>query len=846
MGHLFGSGPRINGADYPSYQVNYSTALVGLPVPIVWGQARVPANVIWYGGFFRTKGSGKGSSGGGKGGVLSSGKYSQSYNYYASAAFAFCEGMVDNIVTLFYNSNAYSPWWSYVSEPNIDTGVSTQGNLINGTEFDGANNQNPWGYLEATLPAQALAYRGTVYLAYENMALGSSPTLPNISAEIRSYYSYAIPALGPDGHPIDVILDFLTNPNYGVPGFQGGWFADLTNARNYCTALGLVVSPTLTSQTTGTQFLQDLATAINCEFVWSSGLLHLVPYADQSEAGNGATFTLDTTPVYDLTIDDFLPAQGGASAASPVEITRKNRALIPNHIVFEYLDRSQYYNPYTVDAWDEASIAQWRQRDADKKSMHVFCIASAAQQSASLYLARQQIATTYKFTLGPQFILLDPMDIVTLTVAELGMGRVPVRITEIQENDDYTLTFTADEYLGSVSAPLYGTQASLAPLPNYNFAAPQPNPPVIFEPPYQLAKALQVWVAVSAQDLSRYGGCNVWASTDNATYHLFGQIGGNITMGTLAQALPAVAPSPSTMAVIDTVNVLNVDLTQSSGELTSVTAQAMNNGDSACWVDGEIIAFEAAELTAASKYSLTPLARGLYDSGIAAHPAGSQFVELSSLIAKLDYTTDKIGQTVYFKVQPYNIFEGGTLDLASLPEVVYKITGSPLTAAVASPENLRSNFQGGFEQLTWDEIEDFRAGIRYKIYVGASKQTAQQCGDQAHPPFIIPGPGTYYVAAYVNPEVGVVVTSQLSDAITIAGNMIVANNLDQWDQQAESWPGTMINFVKQGTFPNEFLNLRNCTAVDFGAASDPVATQGDFDLTTNDLITPLDLGAVLV
>jgi hypothetical protein len=843
MASILSGGSRVNNNTWPSFQVAYSTALAGLPVPIVWGQARITANCTWYGGFYYTQGSGKGSGGGGKGGALSSGKYSNQYNYYASAIFSFCEGPIVNFVTLYYNSNAYSPWYNWYSEPDIDTGQSTAGNITTGTPFYGNYGQDPWGYLEASYPAQALSYRGNAFLAYENMSLGSSSSLPNISCEILAPINSGVPALGPDANPFDVVIDFLTNANYGIPGFSSAWLGDWTQANLYARALGLMVSPALTSQTTGTQFLQDLAMAINCEFFLSNGQLQCVPYADQSESGNGVVYSQNTTPIYDLTTDDFLPNQGGSSsgADTPITITRKNRALIPNHVTFEYLDRGQYYNPYTVDAWDEASIAQWRQRDDDKQTMHMFCLQSAAQQSASLYLARKQIATTFQFTVGPQFVLLDPMDVVTLTEPQTGMYNVPVRITEIKENDDYTLTITADEYLGSVSAPLYGSQPPLAGVPNYNAPAPAPNSPVIFEPPYQEANGLEVWVAVSAQDAANYGGCNVWASTDNASYSLLGNISGNATMGTLTAALPAVAAALSG-TTIDNTNTLAVDLTESDGGLTSVTATAMQSGNTACYVDGEIIAFQTATLTAANKYNLAPLARGLYDSTIGAHAAGSNFVALGSNdnVAKYDYTTDKIGTAVYFKFQSYNIYEGGLLDLAALPVTTYTITGSPLAAAIAAPTNLRTVFASGFLQLWWDEITDFRSGILYKVFKGPQFASAMQVGPaQAHPPFTIMGPDTYWVVACVQPAVGIYVQSA-PVSLAIGGNMLVTNVLQESNEQANNWPGSLENGAIVGSSPNEIIAVGG--AVDYGLASVAVDVATDWGLASAAATETYDLG----
>jgi len=55
------------------------------------------------------------------------------------------------------------------------------------------------------------------------------------------------------------------------------------------------------------------------------------------------------------------------------------------------------------------------------------------------------IRNTCKFKLGWRYALLEPMDIVLLTDATLGLAGKAVRITAIEEDDNGELTITADE-----------------------------------------------------------------------------------------------------------------------------------------------------------------------------------------------------------------------------------------------------------------------------------------------------------------------------------------------------------------------------------------------------------------
>ena len=58
---------------------------------------------------------------------------------------------------------------------------------------------------------------------------------------------------------------------------------------------------------------------------------------------------------------------------------------------------------------------------------------------------RAYIRNSYKFKLGWRYALLEPMDIVLLTDAALGLAGKAVRITAIEEDDNGELTITADE-----------------------------------------------------------------------------------------------------------------------------------------------------------------------------------------------------------------------------------------------------------------------------------------------------------------------------------------------------------------------------------------------------------------
>ena len=282
----------------------------------------------------------------------------------------------------------------------------------------------------------------------------------------------------PDANPADVIIDFLTNIYYGIPYFDPTRLGDLSTFRTYCVAAGLWVSPIVASQTAGTQLLQDLMTACNSEFVLSGSTLTVVPYGDKDITANGVTYTAPSSPIYSITDADYLnnEATNAASVSSsgspdPVVCTRLDPSTQINDIQVEYLDRGNAYNPVIAEAQDDGLIQSFGLKSSGSKQLHILCDRKAALMSAHLQLGRQQVRNIYAFTLDRKFILLDPMDIIALNDVGLGLVDKWVRIREITENSDRSLSIIAEECLiGTGSAPQYGHAAGSGYAPNFNVA----------------------------------------------------------------------------------------------------------------------------------------------------------------------------------------------------------------------------------------------------------------------------------------------------------------------------------------------------------------------------------------
>lgn len=800
----------------PASTLRVSTALQGVPISILLGgQIRMAGNLIDWLNLTSTTSSSSNSSGGGGGKGGSSGSSSSSagsssgtVNYAVSFVIALCEGPIDGFTNAWVNGS-----------PGYPSNYEYEG-------FSGNYTQGPWSYLTAVDPDHALNYRGVAYNALDNMSIGSSPTLPQVTVEVRSNNNFFIPGQ-PDGDPTVAFTDFLTNQYYGV-GFPIARIGSLSGTSSswqaYCLSMGFGVSPVVAGPVVASSFLSDLVSATNSAACWQNGLLSVVPYGDQAmtqgtiqtsvedytvpggegtgglgvitvsfsgqfyrdlgvvytsgpyggssfsqvdfpptdigqyaryggvyyfydgdlppydtgDAGSQIQITYEyattgsyvppTQNLYDFTIDDFLPNQGtigtGLSAHnSPLVVVRIPRDQMLNDIKVEYMDRNNAYNPVDIEFKDSASITAFgRLRPSDVKQFHFFCTAAAATASAAQQLVRAQIARHFQFTVGNHFILiLELMAVCTVTLAQMGLDRQPVRIIEIQENQDSTLTITAEEFPGTASAPLYGTQASGGSLLNYNVLVGQLNPPVIFEPTDELGGGLYVWAAVSwASDDTNIGGCQVWASyVADGTYQQIGTITTSARVGNLTTDFPPVTVNPVGQT-IDETNTLAVDLIESNGALDPATVADAVALNTACYVGGEVVAYADATLTGSNEYDLTYLVRGAYgtEDEIVDHPAGTTFARLDASIFKFAYDQSRIGSTVYLKFLAFNLWGGGLQTLADVGASAYVITGLALTSPLPNVENLTASYSNGFTQISWDPVTDFRTGIRYKIYQG--------------------------------------------------------------------------------------------------------------------------------
>lgn len=655
MGFLFAKKQTITNTENKIGALRVQSSSQGVPIPIVFGKTRIAANLLDYRDFTAIPHTETQTSGGkGGGGVTTE---STTYTYTVAAIFGLMEG------PSFAGTSFLGTCWS-----NKDV---TNATALGLSQFDGSYSQAPWAYMVSNHAADARNYRGQAYAAAAAFDLGSSDGLPNLTFEV-------IGLLGSTDVNLAAILEsVLTSDKFGA-GWPAAQLGSLTDFSNYCAAAGFAASPAYTAQRPAAEMVEELCRMGNSAPVWSEGLLKVKTYADQTVG----SYVPDLTVQYALTNSDFIAPAG----EPPVKITRKRQADAFNVVQVECLDRANQYNNYVAEAKDQASIETYGLRPMEPIEAHAICDANVGRSVAQTILQRElYVRNVYEFTVGWRYGRLEPMDIVSITDSipgGTGLANTPVRIRNIEENENGELAMTAEDVNIGVSTPgVYQTQPTQGSTPQAGADPGDTYAPVIFQPPLALTGGVpQVWIG--AQGGVEWGGCEIWISTDGgSSYGRAGQITNPARFGLLTANFP-VGLDP------DTVNTLAVNLTVSRGDLVDTTTANADAKETLSYVQtanstvGELISFSNVVLTSPYNYNLdTYIRRGQGGSTIAAHVIGQNFMRLDEAVAHLSIPTSLYGVTLNVKLLSYNTVGGSLQALADVTPTTFTPTAQVQTGA---------------------------------------------------------------------------------------------------------------------------------------------------------------------
>lgn len=683
--------------------------------PVTWarGMSRLYPVLIDYTDFKATKHKQK--TGKGMGGSVNT------YTYSATVVLELCEGEI----------------------VGVGKGWKDKGEVADYSEFGftlatGMTPQAAWGYMSTAHPDHALGYPGTALLMKAHLELGDTASMGFYSFETQAGLYGTGPGGSPDADPALLVLDFLTDVQSGAQ-FPSAFIDEDqllstvdaaspgdSSYQTYCAAMGFGLSPALDQQEAAGDVLERWAMLTNSAAVSTGYSFKLVPYADEAVTGNGVTFLPDTAVRFDLTDSDFPGSKGAV-----VEETVGDPADVKNVQKLEIRDRGNAYTPVPVPWQDQVSIETLGRREGEVIQGHEICEPAMAGQVVALIGQRVvNIRNSYRFPLGPLKAVLEPMDVVTLTCVELGLVELPVRILTIEEDEDDNLSIEAEEFPGAVGHTITTAGAGGTPEVVNSLNPPGPvNPPIILEPPSTLSGGVpQVWAAVSGGDGTtadpNWGGCTVYASTDDISYQAIGVIETPARMGVLATAAASYAGANPQASSFD------ANLAMSAGELQDVSEDEAAAGDTLCWVEdaaggnGEFLSFRDATLVSGNRYTLGgSLYRRLYGTAGPAHAIGSKFARLDGNIFKYDLPAAWIGQTLYFKFPSFNIWGAAEEDVASLSAYTFVPAGVGFGGGAAgvptTPTGLSASADLTTVGLTWAANPASDNVTGYRLYRAA-------------------------------------------------------------------------------------------------------------------------------
>lgn len=653
MGPLFGG--KKTKPEYTGLATQTSTSNVA--IAIGWGENRTAPNIIQQDDFKSHKQHSGGKGGGGKGGGT--------YTYSGTFLMALGWGVAHGVGTIYKGKEL------------------TTAAKLGMTLFTGTTPQSPWGYMSSAHPTEARGYPGIVYLAVANYDIGSSNALDQHSVEWQGRLWNTAPWTGGNDADIALIIEeFLSEPTIGV-GLDMSFIdtdslystpAATTTGDNsfqtYCRANGWGFSPILASQNAASDIFDRWMTLTNTAAIWTGYSLRFLPYGTDTITANGVTYLPSLPIAYTLTDADFK----GDSGADPVLMQRADPEDCKNIISITIANKANQYNDLPVPWQDLALVSQFGvNKDEGTEAKEVTSLAMAQGMVALMGQRGAYVRNQYQLRLGAEYMRLEPGDIVV--AIDRNLGTLTMMINEITEGDDDTFDIVGFEWNEAVTRlPEIPTQPVAGTNVDTGVAASAVNPPILFEPPSSLAGTAQVWAAVSGGDGTTadplWGGCNVWLSTDGASYTQIGTINEPARMGVTTVSLAAYASTNP-----DTLHTLSANLAESAASLTSATSAAdAAAGANLCYVDGEFLSFETVTPTGVYAFNCTSLYRGLYGSAAALHASGSAVARLDGSIFKYDLPIAYIGVPLYLKFQSFNVYGGGLQDLAAC--TAYTVTPS--------------------------------------------------------------------------------------------------------------------------------------------------------------------------
>lgn len=519
-------------------------------------------------------------------------------------------------------------------------------------------------------------------ICYGRVYLGTNASVPSYSFEVKGKFATDEE---PDANPADIIKFMLEELGLGSYIDTVSW----NDYKFFCANSGILISTPadyFNEQKKAHELIKELLTITNTYMFWSVDRFKFVPcYPAKLNS-----WQPNLTVQYNLSKNDFLK--------SSFSFKRKDSSQQYNVVKVSFCNRAADYEKESISYINTEDVAKYgvKQTELDVPWIH--------KKEAAVKLAKMMNekylneVTQYSFKLDWCFARLEPGDLIKITYAELGINEV-VRVSEVQEDARGIISVTA------VSTPIESYGEARYEVRNqyeyidYNVAPGSVDTPLIFTPPSELVSSntgVEIWMALRGTN-NYWGGCNVYVSTNDENY-------AEVSSHSLQSLYGEVVSDSTTTMSIRLGNAEQVEL---------IPEQKV-------WVNGEVLYYANATLTAKNTYTLSGLQRGLHGTVQSKHAAREKIAVLDGGLYVLQPTKADIGKTLYFKFPSFNVYKSRTEDIneiesCSYTAAMYNIPSVTGVTAIASGFSITTGINNYQINVSWTKPswQDYDGGMVY-------------------------------------------------------------------------------------------------------------------------------------
>jgi hypothetical protein len=665
LDEFFGQGQKLT-------DVKYSGSSYGAVIPRCWGNNRIGGNVIW------TAVDSKGNSliehvAGGGSGVDSS---SQTY-YSATFAVQICPGTFTfpDGTQRFLNPELVQIWADNVLA--YDTTTTNKRALVLNSNFwyyPGSETQTADPLVSASVgAAYAWAQRGNAYITVENLNLSQfGNRIPSFqfrmlcgASDLATIASDLCKMAGLTDSDIDTSL--ITGAAWINP--------DL-----------LIQGAIENNQTSVSQTLGNLLTALACDLAEYDGQIHFVP------RGGTVTNTINAEDLGAI-------SGGGKPNYTQYQHTRAMWTDLPSVYQVTYYDIGANFEQATQSDMRVGTIGV----NITQVQLPIVTSASVARQMAAMNMDFAWAeADGYTFQLPLSYLSVVPADLIYLPIQNGDQMRL--RITERQLAPIGEIMFTAVVDDDSAINQVIGGGQGTGPTMTSNGAIVpttwcQWSTPAIRDQDEGYAG---LYVAACGQ-ADGWGGCAVLISLNGGS--TWNQVAIITTESVFGTALGALSSAGASANNFDGTNTVVVDVSESQGIVNSVDPADIYAGVNSALMGQEILGIETATLCGTEQYSLSNMRRGERGTPMGGHSAGELFVVLTSSITRINLDPSTVGQTVLLAC----VSEGQTVSDVTPQSLVIANPGTTVYASNGPPLNPTSVAAGSTSYNGTAETVNFTA-----------------------------------------------------------------------------------------------------------------------------------------